>query len=455
MSSDSPISIIPSWDVVSLKSVTLKIGSGSTPRGGTSSYLKDRSEYALVRSQNIFDNHFSHEGLAFISDSQAAGMEGVRLRRGDVLLNITGDGVTFARATIVPDEILPACVNQHVSIIRPNTEVLCNGYLLSYLVHPTVKSYMESFNSGGSRRAITKGAIESFLIPLPPLVEQKAIAHILGTLNDKIELNRKTNETLEAMARALFQSWFVDFDPVRAKAEGRPTGLPNAISDLFPGAFDDSELGEIPKGWEVQAVSDVVDSIFDGPHATPAESDTGNVFLGIRNMTGTKVELDEIRLIHDDDWGTWTRRVEPQSNDIVFTYEAALGLFGLIPPKLKCCLGRRMALIRPLPVNGYPHFWFHQFIAAPFQRVINERCIHGATVNRTPLTEFNSYPVLTPPSNIRVHFEELASKLWAKIHALSDQSRTLVPLRDTLLPKLISGELRIPDAKRMLEEAGV
>ncbi len=169
MSSDSPIAIISPWDVVSLKSVTLKIRSGSTPRGSASSYLKERSEYALVRSQNIFDSHFSKEGLAFISDSQASGMEGVHLQSGDVLLNITGDGVTFARAAIVPDEILPACVNQHVSIIRPNTEVLCSGYLLCWLVYPTVKSYIESFNSGGSRRAITKGAIESFRIQLPPL----------------------------------------------------------------------------------------------------------------------------------------------------------------------------------------------------------------------------------------------------------------------------------------------
>jgi type I restriction enzyme S subunit len=231
--------------------------------------------------------------------------------------------------------------------------------------------------------------------------------------------------------------------------------LPDEISDLFPDSFEETELGEIPRGWEVQAISEVVDSIFDGPHATPAESDTGHVFLGIKNMSGTRIELDEIRLIHDDDWEAWTRRVEPQPNDIVFTYEAALGLFGLIPPKLKCCLGRRMALIRPLSENGSPHFWFHQFIADPFQRIIAERCIHGATVNRTPLTEFTGYPVLTPPLPLRNHFEGVVSGLWASIHASSEQSRTLVPLRDTLLPKLISGELRIPDAERLLEEAGV
>jgi type I restriction enzyme S subunit len=114
-----------------------------------------------------------------------------------------------------------------------------------------------------------------------------------------------------------------------------------------------------------------------------------------------------------------------------------------------------MALIRPLLENGCPHFWFHQFIASPFQRIINERSIHGATVNRTPLTEFPDYPVLTPPLPLRGHFEDVATGLWAKIHALSDQSRTLVPLRDTLLPKLISGELRIPEAEKLLEQAGV
>jgi type I restriction enzyme S subunit len=309
--------------------------------------------------------------------------------------------------------------------------------------------------TGSTFPSLSREQIENIGVEIPSGEDLKWIENVLGTLDDKIELNRKTNETLEAMAKALFKSWFVDFDPVRAKGEGRPTGLPDEISDLFPDSFEDSELGEIPSGWQVQTVADVSSAIFDGPHATPAESDSGNVFLGIKNMTGTRISLDEIRLIHDDDWEAWTRRVAPQPNDIVFTYEAALGLFALIPPKLKCCLGRRMALIRPLPENGCPHFWFHQFIAAPFQKIINERCIHGATVNRTPLTEFPDYPVLTPPLTLRGHFEDVASGLWAKIHALSDQSRTLVPLRDTLLPKLISGELRIPDAERMLEEVGV
>jgi type I restriction enzyme, S subunit len=291
-------------------------------------------------------------------------------------------------------------------------------------------------------------------ITLPNLDQQKAIAHILGTLDDRIELNRKTNKTLEAMAKALFKSWFVEFDPVRAKAEGRSTGLPAEISDLFPDSFEDSELGEIPSGWRVGTIASSVGVVFDGPHATPKEADEGNVFLGIKNMTGTSLDLSEVKLIGKDDWSQWTRRVEPRAGDIVFTYEAALGLFAVIPDGLKCCLGRRMALIRTRISNGTPYFWFHQFVAKPFQKVIEERSIHGATVNRTPLTEFPGYPILEAPEGLRLAFDQAASSIWARIHALANQTTSLASLRDTLLPKLISGELRIPDVAKLLEEAG-
>ena len=254
MGGDSPLAHPKEWTVVRLGDITLKIGSGATPRGGEESYLPSRSNFALVRSQNVFDRRFDGTGLAFINDQQANGLRGVRLQQSDILLNITGDGITFSRACMVPENVLPACVNQHVSIIRVNSELAVPGYVLSFLTHPTVKSYVESFNAGGSRRAITKGHIESFRLALPPLREQRAIAHILGTLDDNIELKRRMNETLEAMARALFKSWFVDFDPVRAKAEGRDPGLPKHLADLFPDSFEDSELGEIPKGWRVRTL---------------------------------------------------------------------------------------------------------------------------------------------------------------------------------------------------------
>jgi type I restriction enzyme S subunit len=133
--------------------------------------------------------------------------------------------------------------------LRVNGKSICPRYLSYQLRGGKAVTWLKSNSEGTTMPSLNQDILFRFPITLLPIVEQKAIAHILGTLDDKIELNRKTNETLEAMAKALFQSWFVDFDPVRAKAEGRPTGLPDAISDLFPDSFEESELGEIPRGW--------------------------------------------------------------------------------------------------------------------------------------------------------------------------------------------------------------
>ena len=333
--------------------------------------------------------------------------------------------------------------------------MLDNAYLLYTCLSSIVQDELQSRIRGSTVPRVLKTDILGLQIPLPSIEEQKAIAHILGTLDDKIELNRKTNETLEAMAKALFKSWFVDFDPVRAKAEGRPTELPAEISDLFPDSFDDSELGEIPNGWSISTIGNAVGEVFDGPHATPKEASDGYVFLGIKNMTGTSLDLTEKRWIGLDDWEQWTKRVVPTCGDIVFTYEAALGLFAVIPSGLTCCLGRRMALIRPRGDEPTPYFWFHQFVAEPFQRLIEERSIHGATVNRTPLTEFPRYPVLSAPIEIRNLFDSSTAALWSRINLGSIEIEKLASARDALLPKLISGEIRIPNAEKMLEEVGV
>ena len=168
----SPLGNVPDgWSLVHLKDIAEKVKSGATPRGGESSYLTSRERFALIRSQNVFDRRFDEAGLAFISDYQAAELAGAEVHVGDALLNITGDGITFARSTLVPEHVLPACVNQHVMLIRPWQDRCDSSFLLSYLTHPRIKDYIETFNAGGSRRAITKGHIESFLIPLPPLAE--------------------------------------------------------------------------------------------------------------------------------------------------------------------------------------------------------------------------------------------------------------------------------------------
>ena len=179
---------------------------------------------------------------------------------------------------------------------------------------------------------------------------QQDIVNILGTLDDKIELNQQMNRTLEGIAPHPLQVLVYRLRPCSApKLDGPPTrrnGCRNRCP-LPPTPLRTHHLGKIPKGWKFKPVEELVEGVYDGPHATPKPSETGPVFLGIKNFTGTSLDLANIRHINEEDWPRWTKRVTPQTNDIVFTYEATLGYFALIPDWLRCCLGRRIALIRP------------------------------------------------------------------------------------------------------------
>ena len=303
---------------------------------------------------------------------------------------------------------------------------------------------------GAGASGIRGSDLVNVLVPFPPKALQDGVAAVLTVLDDRIALLRETNATLESIAQALFKSWFVDFDPVRAKQQVlAPVGMDETTAALFPIGFDDSALGSIPSGWQVRPIADVVDAVFDGPHATPPESDEGPVFLGIKNLTGTALDLSEIRHIAEADFAQWTKRATPRPGDIVFSYEATLGFFGLIPPGLRCCLGRRLALIRPQAEQSDSHFWFHQFIAAPFQRLLARHTIQGATVNRIALKHFPSYSVLCPPAGMRTAFDACMAPLWSRIHANQAQAQTLTALRNNLLPRLISGQLRLPEAEAL------
>lgn len=313
---------------------------------------------------------------------------------------------------------------------------------------------INGMDSGSAIPSTSRDEFYKLPVTMPPFDEQVQIADALMLLDDRIDILRQTNATLESIAQALFKSWFIDFDPVRAKAEGRePEGIDAATAALFPSDVEESALGLIPKGWRVAAISSVVADVYDGPHATPPEASEGAVFLGIKNLTGISLNLDEVRHISEEDWAQWTRRVTPQPDDIVFSYEAALGLFALIPPGLRCCLGRRLALVRPMAEDGTPHFWFHQFIGEPFQRLLDKHTVHGATVNRIALKEFPSFTVMDPGNRLRMAFENVAQPLWARIHANQRQALNLAATKDTLLPRLISGKLRLPEAQAQLEEA--
>ena len=440
MAVEAPIEHDRRWPAVSLAEIATKIGSGATPKGGADAYLPTRERFALVRSQNVFDRRFDHTGLAFITDEQADGLRNVVLQPADILLNITGDGITFGRACMVPKDVLPACVNQHVSIIRADTRRADAGYVLAFLTHRAVKSYIESFNAGGSRRAVTKAHIESFRLPLPPLPTQRAIAHILGTLDDKIELNRRMNETLEAMARTLFKSWFVDFDPVRAKAEGRDSGLPKALADLFPTRLFDSELGHIPEGWEVKGLDEIARFL------------NGLALQKYPPVDGRSlpvIKIAQLRAGNTDSADRASADLEADyvvvDGDILFSWSGSL----------ECILwtGGPGALNQHLfkvTSEHYPRWLCYLGVChhlADFRHIAAGKATTMGHIQRHHLSDAK-LPV--PPSTLLHAMTSFVGPMVECAWLRAVQSRTLMGLRDSLLPKLISGELRVEDAEKFI-----
>lgn len=230
-----------SWGVARLSEVTSKIGSGATPRGGSSVYVA--SGPALIRSQNVHDHEFKAEGLAFLSREAATALRGATVETGDVLINITGDSIL--RTVIVPETVLPARVNQHVAIVRSNGKI-DPGFLQKWLSLPLMKDYMLGHSSGGTRKAITKGHLQTFPVPLPPIEEQRAIAATLGALDGKIESNRRAIVFISDLIDAYSEKFGGEFQiaPLRTIAISRkesvnPSKLGDAVVEHFSlPAFD-------------------------------------------------------------------------------------------------------------------------------------------------------------------------------------------------------------------------
>jgi len=353
--------------------------------------------------------------------------------KGDLLL--TKDGSIGRLALCDRGDI---CINQSVALLQSNGKADFR-YIKYLLESPEYQRRMESDSDGSTIKHIYITRVDKMVIPLPPVKEQEGIVSILGTLDDKIELNRKTNETLEAMAKALFKSWFVDFDPVRAKAEGRPTGLPAEISDLFPDSFEDSELGEIPSGWSVETVGDI-SSNFDSKRVPVSGNDREK----------RKGEYPYYGATGIVDW----------VDDFLFD-----GIYLLIGEDGSVERGDGTAFSQYVSgkiwVNNHAHvltgaqgvstehlYLYFQFIqVAPF--------VTGAVQLKISQGRLNSIPVVVAPSCLNDCFSGLIRKLFDQRIAMGCEMSTLASLRDALLPRLISGEIRIPDAEKMLEEVGV
>lgn len=339
-------------------------------------------------------------------------------------------------------------VNNHAHVLKGNASN-DTRFLYYALKIADVSGYL----SGSTRPKLTQGDMKRIPIYAPPLPEQHAIAHVLGTLDDKIELNRKMNATLEAMAQVTFKSWFVDFDPVRAKVEGEePVGMDAETAALFPDAFEEVDGREVPKGWSMGTVGQIAD-IIDCLHAKkPERRDSGRPFLQLWNIRDDGlIDMTNTYHILEEDYLKWISRIEASAGDCVITNVGRVGAVSQIPEGLKAALGRNMTAIRCKSDFNYPTFLIELLLSDFMRKEIAAKTDDGTILSALNVRNIPKLKVIIPPIVTVDRFESIARPIRKKMEENLKQSRTLTALRDTLLPKLISGEIRVPDA--MLEAA--
>jgi type I restriction enzyme S subunit len=369
-----------SWRECKLGEIALKIGSGATPRGGGDSYKE--SGISLIRSQNILDFKFSMNGLAYIDDEQADGLKNVTVEENDILLNITGDSV--ARCCIVPNKILPARVNQHVSIIRPDSSKADYRFIF-YNLQLIKEELLQQSEIGATRNALTKWMIENLDIYLPPLEEQKAIAEVLSSLDDKIDLLHRQNKTLEELAQTLFRQWFIE------------------------------EAGD---DWEEGCIGDI--AILKSGKSRPKEESI----------------INEIPIYGGNGILGYTNHYNAENESII--------------------IGRVGAYCGSLYLENQP-IWVsdNALLAKPTEEIYSKYLFYVLKISElNSMAEGSSHPLLTqgliksipivlPPKEQLISFNIQVNSWNKKSNLNKRQIQTLENLRDTLLPKLLSGEVRV------------
>jgi type I restriction enzyme S subunit len=370
-------------------------------------------------------------------------------QEGDVVFSYE---TRLGEAAIIP-EGLRCCLGRRMGLMRPDPEKLDSRFLLYYYLGPEFQNVIRERTIHGSTvERIALIEFPKFPIRIPPLPSQRAIASVLGTLDDLIELNRETNEILEEMARTLFKSWFVDFDPVRAKLEGRPpAGMDAATAALFPDHFQDSELGQIPKGWEVKPLGDLADMDKGLSYkGSGLEEEGGMPMVNLGCFSGRGIfNTDKIKRYTGD----YRERHLVHEGDLVIantdmTQNRVIIGSPSIVPKLgresKFIFTHHVFAVRFKPGADIFRRYVYFTLLKPEFREIAEGFSTGTTVLALPRDGLTKYMLCLPPVPLIEEFERQAEPLLAIIHANNEESRELATLRDTLLPKLLSGEVEAP-----------
>lgn len=413
------------WTTKKLKYITSKIGSGATPRGGQESYHNEGTP--LIRSLNIYDLNFNYSNLAFINDLQAKKLNNVTVEKDDVLLNITGASV--CRCTSVPDNLVPARVNQHVSIIRADKINLIGKYLKYVLVSSIYKRLLYGLaTNGATREALTKEDIENFGIELPDLPTQTRIASVLSAYDDLIENNQKRIKVLEEMAQMLYTEWFVKFK--------------------FPGhenvkmVDSGTSYGMVPEGWEVKKLKEIANVISGYAFKSSDFQKTGTPVIKIKNITSNNtVETTNTDFISSSIVNDRLSKYFLNDGDIIIAMTGATaGKIGRISTNELLLLNQRVAKIESF--LGYYSFLWGSIETEEAQNKFY-RLAGGAAQPNMSATQIENVEILVPDITLIKKYESIVSNMLKAINQFQKINSSLSKTRDLLIPQLVTGKREV------------
>lgn len=409
-------------------------------------YSDGQDDVRLLRGDNIAPGRVRWDGVKRWSRENAVGLERYALEPGDVVLAMDRPWIPAGlKVAQVQAADTPSYLVQRVARIRPASREDCS-FLFALLSTPEFESYIQNVTTGTAVPHISAKQILDFEFRLPPAYVRAKVGEIVAALNERITLLRETNTTLEAIAQALFKSWFVDFDPVHARARGeQPAGLAPEVAALFPDSFEESALGMVPKGWQAEPLDEIADFLNGlALQKYPPEGDETLPVIKIAQLRkGDTVGADRA-----------SRNIKPeyiiQNGDVLFSWSGSL--------EVEVWCGGEGALNQHLFKVTSQRFqkWFYlrwtKTHLTNFKHIAASKATTMGHIQRKHLTEAM---VVVPSSQVLAEADKIFGPLLDQWINNAEQAQTLANLRDTLLPRLISGQLRLPDAEQQLKDLAV
>ncbi len=401
----------------------------------------------IITVEHLGNNRIIHEQLPMVGDDDYRRLERYRLAQNDIVFSRVG---SVDRRALVRSAEAGWLFSGRCLRVRPDSTRIDARYLSYFFGLPEFQRHMRAIAVGATMPSLNTKILSKVNVYYPSIEKQRNIALILGALDDKIELNRRMNQTLESIAKAIFKSWFIDFDPVRAKAEDLDTGLCGELSSLFPDSLSSSEIGDVPTGWMVDSFTSTVEIIGGGTPKTSID-EYWNGHIPWFSVVDAPCEsdvfvLDTEKQISEEGLKNSSARLLRTGTTII----SARGTVGKV-----AIVGTPMAMnqscyaLKGKYVQGdyFTYYMTRQLVWSLKQQA------HGSVFDTITRSTLESIECIRPLEDIVSAFDQMVAPLLEKVKSNLTEAGILSGLRNTLLPKLISGQIRIKDAEKFLERA--